>query len=89
MKVQFVEQVERDKKSKELRRYKQTRVEVVNGEYRRVFERTDEPFEATLEEWEILRATGEFEQFEAEPKQQTEKVEASQGAKAAAGDAKQ
>ena len=51
----------------------QQRVEVKNGDFRRVFEAKDQPFEVTDEVWSMLRRTGEFEIVkEATPAQQQE-----------------
>ena len=44
------------------------KVEVKNGDYRRVFERADQPFNVKDEVWPMLRRTGHFEEAKAEKK---------------------
>jgi hypothetical protein len=38
-----------------------------NGEYHRSFERKDQPFDVTDEEWKTLKRTGQFEPVQAAP----------------------
>lgn len=41
------------------------RVEVANGDYRKVFKRAEQPFEVTDVEWPLLMQTGHFEEAKA------------------------
>ena len=58
LKIQFAKTVETDE------------LDFQNGEYKRRFERKDQPFEITAEEWQTLRRTSYFELVpEAKPTQ--------------------
>ncbi|HEX8500801.1 MAG TPA: hypothetical protein VF659_09430 [Pyrinomonadaceae bacterium] len=71
MELRFKEEVEKTEGGE--RRFTQERVEVANGDYRRVFEAKEEPFEVTSDEWPMLKRTGLFEVIEeATPEQRQE-----------------
>ena len=51
MKIKFAEDIKSDT------------LDFQNGEYRRSFDRKEQPFDVTDEEWLALQATGYFEPF--------------------------